>query len=65
LQAFSAYDRLLPGNPMVTFLQGLSLEGMGRKESAASRYRQFLNQVNKGKQAQYAYTRLKEWGYIQ
>mgnify|MGYP006279449053 CR=1 FL=1 len=65
LQAFSTYDRLLPGNPMVTFLQGLSLEGMGRKESAASRYRQFLSQVNKGKQAQYAYTRLQEWGYIQ
>ncbi len=64
LHAFSSYDRLLPGNPMVTFLQGLSLEGMGRKESAASRYRQFLSQVNQGDQAQYAYARLKEWGYI-
>ncbi|MDZ7758922.1 MAG: M48 family metalloprotease [Desulfovermiculus sp.] len=64
LRAFSTYERLLPGNPMATFLQGLSLEGMGRKESAASRYRQFLSQVNQGKQAQYAYSRLKEWGYI-
>lgn len=64
LQAFSAYERILPGNPTTTFLQGLSLEGMGRKESAASRYMQFLRQVNQGRQAKYAYARLEKWGYI-
>ena len=64
LQAFSAYERILPGNPTTTFLQGLSLEGMGRKESAASRYMQFLRQVNQGQQAKYAYARLEKWGYI-
>ena len=64
LQAFSTYERILPGNPKVTFLQGLSLEGMGRIESAASRYRQFLSRVNQGEQAQYAYSRLQEWGYV-
>jgi predicted Zn-dependent protease len=64
LHSFSSYDQVLPGNPMTTFLQGLSLEGMGRKESAASRYMQFLRQSSQGNQARYAYSRLKEWGYI-
>jgi predicted Zn-dependent protease len=64
VQAFTTYEQLLPGNPMAIFLQGLSFEGMGRREAAASRYSQFLRQVNQGEQAQYAYSRLKQWGYI-
>ncbi len=64
VQAFTTYEQLLPGNPTAIFLQGISFEGMGRREAAASRYAQFLRQVNQGEQAKYAYSRLKEWGYI-
>jgi predicted Zn-dependent protease len=61
---FSAYDRLLPGNPNTAFFKGLSLEGMGRNGSAASQYHRYLQSVKQGQQAQYAYQRLVQWGYI-
>lgn len=60
---FQNYERLLPGNPSNLFLQGLCFEGMQKIEPAASKYAQFLSRVNRGKQAEYAYTRLKQWGY--
>lgn len=61
---FSDYDQALPGNPYTAFFRGYSLEGMGRTRDAAQLYIQFLRQVNQGEQAQYAYNRLVEWGYI-
>ena len=63
-QSFRTYDRLLPGNPTIIFYQGYTLEAMGRRREAAENYYKFLNQVNQGKQAQYAYQRLKQWRYI-
>jgi len=64
-QQFSTYDRLLPGNPEIGFLQGLSLEGMQRNKDAARYYYQYLQQVRQGARAQYAYKKLKSWGYLQ
>jgi predicted Zn-dependent protease len=62
--AFNAYDKKLPGNPNVAFYKGLSLEGQEKIDPAAQNYKKFLQYVQEGKQAQYAYKRLKEWGYI-
>ena len=64
LQKLDDYDRLLPGNPEVTFFKGYSLEKMQRRQEAATQYSNYLRKVNSGKQAQYAYSRLKSWGYI-
>ncbi|MGD9309558.1 MAG: tetratricopeptide repeat protein, partial [Desulfosarcina sp.] len=61
---FSIYERRLPGNPNTVFFKGLSLEGMQKIDPAAKAYNAYLQQVRQGKQAQYAYQRLKEWGYI-
>lgn len=61
---FSAYDKKLPGNPNTTFYKGLALEGMEKIEPSAREYYKYLQAVNQGKQAQYAYKRLKAWGYI-
>jgi len=63
-QDFSTYEQRLPGNPNTIFFQGLSLEGMERVEQSARAYHSYLQQVQQGNQAQYAYKRLKEWGYI-
>ena len=64
LEQLNAYDRLLPGNPAVTFYRGLALEGMGRRQEAARAYAAFLRRVNRGPEARYAYNRLKSWGYV-
>jgi predicted Zn-dependent protease len=61
---FTAYQRLLPGNPMALFFKGYALEGMGQRQAAAQEYYGYLKQVNQGNQATYAYTRLKQWNYI-
>lgn len=61
---FDAYEKKLSGNPNVVFFKGLSLEGQERIEPAAQNYKQFLQYVQEGKQAQYAYKRLVEWGYV-
>ena len=61
---FLNYEKKLPGNPNTVFYIGLSAEGMGQKEEAATRYNNYLKAVNKGEKAQYAYSRLKEWGYV-
>jgi predicted Zn-dependent protease len=63
-QQFTEYDRLLPGNPEIPFYQGVSLEGMQRKKEAARYYYTYLKKIRKGKQAQYAYNRLRTWGYL-
>ena len=64
LRQLDDYDQLLPGNPEVTFFKGYSLEKMQRKQEAAQQYSNYLRKVNRGKQAQYAYSRLKSWGYV-
>ena len=63
-EAFSTYEKLLPGNPNTIFFRGYSLEGMKKIKEAASQYQRYLQIVNQGEQAQYAYRRLVEWGYI-
>lgn len=61
---FAACDKLLPGNPNTVFLMGYSLEGMQDTRRAAEAYARYLKAVNQGPQAQHAYTRLVEWGYV-
>jgi len=61
---FVTYEKKLPGNPNTVFYIGLSAEGMGRQKEAADRYNAYLKKVNQGEKAQYAYSRLKEWGYV-
>ncbi|MBN1104226.1 MAG: M48 family metalloprotease [Deltaproteobacteria bacterium] len=62
-QDFSAYEKILPGNPNSPFFKGFSLEGMGKKPQAAQEYNRYLQVVREGKYAQHAYNRLVEWGY--
>jgi predicted Zn-dependent protease len=61
---FQQYGQILPGNPNTVFYQGFSAEGMKNRDLAASRYYSYLKEVNKGKKAEYAYGKLKEWGYV-
>lgn len=58
------YKQLLPGNPVTDFYDGFALQKMGRKDASAQAYAQYLQQVQQGDQAQYAYNALVEWGYI-
>lgn len=60
---FNAYEKRLPGNPYTVFFKGYSQEMMGHRDEAAREYRRYLQAVQQGKMAQYAYARLKEWGY--
>jgi predicted Zn-dependent protease len=62
---FDRYEQLLPGNPNTIFLKGYSQEGLQHRDLAANEYMRFLKQVNQGEEAQYAYDRLVEWGYVQ
>lgn len=61
---FSAYDKILPGNANISFFKGLAYEGKGARKPAAEHYYTYLQSVNQGDNAQYAYNRLVEWGYI-
>ena len=63
-QDFNTYEKRLSGNPNTVFFQGLALEGMEKVQQSAKAYNSYLQQVQQGNQAQYAYKRLKEWGYI-
>lgn len=62
---FDAYERMLPGNPNTIFLKGVTLERMQDKQGAAQEYYRYLQSVNEGEQAEYAYQRLVGWGVIQ
>jgi len=64
LASFEAYDKALPGNPYVGFYKGYAQEGMGHRRDAAEAYYKFLQKVKKGEQAQHAYNRLVDWGYV-
>jgi predicted Zn-dependent protease len=61
---FSAYERLLPGNPNTIFFKGYSQEGMNHVPQAADEYNRYLQVVRQGQYAQHAYKRLVDWGYI-
>ena len=61
---FVKYDQMLPGNPNIIFYKGLSLDGMNRKQESANQYYRYLQTVNQGEQAKYAYPRLLKWGYL-
>ncbi len=63
-QDFVNYEKLLPGNPNTLFFKGLSLEGMQHIEDSANQYYRYLQIVNQGENANYAYKRLVEWGYV-
>lgn len=58
------FDRLLPGDAGITFLKGVSLEGMGNRQAAAQHYAAYLRQSQQGNAAQYSYNRLKTWGLV-
>jgi len=64
LQFFGGYDRLLPGNPNTTFLKGVAYENMQDRKQAAQHYYRYAQEVGAGKEAQYATSRLKAWGYL-
>jgi Flp pilus assembly protein TadD len=64
LADFTAYERMLPGNPTTVFLKGFSYEGMKNKQGAAQEYRRYLQVVKQGEMAQHAYSRLKVLGYL-
>ncbi|MCP4681621.1 MAG: M48 family metalloprotease [Desulfobacterales bacterium] len=61
---FCTYEKLMPGNPNTIFFKGLALEKMQRQEASATEYQRYLKIVKSGPQAQHAYQRLVEWGYI-
>jgi len=61
---FDNYEKKLPGNPNTVFLKAVSLEGMQNKQGAAKEYYRYLQMINQGDQAQYAYQRLVDWGYV-
>lgn len=65
LENFNRYNSLLPGNPLNVFFRGFALENMRRRPDAARCYKEFLQYVREGEQAQHAYRRLVEWGYLQ
>lgn len=62
---FEKCDKLLPGNPQITFYQGLCLDKSDDIPNAAQRYASYLKMVNyqPNKYSKYAYERLKKWGY--
>lgn len=64
LEAFQAYDRLLPGNPATLFFMGAASENMGRKRDAANLYYRYLQTGARGGEAQFAVNRLKDWKVI-
>jgi predicted Zn-dependent protease len=64
LSQFAVYDKTLPGNPTILFFKGLAYEGKGSEKTAAENFYRYLQQVQQGTNAQYAYNRLVQWGYL-
>jgi predicted Zn-dependent protease len=64
-QDFCKCDRLLPGNPQITFYKGYCRDKNQERESAAKEYMAYLRMIHyqPNKYSRYAYNRLKEWGY--
>ena len=64
LEHLAAADKIVPGQPQVTYLRGRNLEAQGQQENAARDYYEVLQNVRKGPMAEYCYNRLVEWGYV-
>jgi beta-barrel assembly-enhancing protease len=62
--AFDRFDRLLPGDPGIAFLKGVSLDAGGHRQGAAEQYARFLKSGAQGKPAAHAQKQLKAWGYL-
>ena len=64
-QEFETCDRVLPGNPQMTFLKGYTQEQQGKREPAAQNYISYLKKINyqPNQYSKYAYARLQKWGY--
>jgi beta-barrel assembly-enhancing protease len=67
-QAYQNYkkcDELLTGNPKLSFCKGYALDKMGGIKQAANNYMKYLEmiQYQPRKYSQYAFKRLKAWGY--
>ncbi|MFH2091174.1 MAG: M48 family metalloprotease [Pseudomonadota bacterium] len=65
-QDFDTCDKLLPGNPQMTFFKGYCSEQQKDRKHAAANYAQYLEmiQYQPNKYSKHAYARLKEWGYV-
>jgi predicted Zn-dependent protease len=57
--AFDRFDRLLPGDPGIAFLKGVSLEGVGDRRRAAEHYAAYLRSGAGGEPARFAQGRLQ------
>lgn len=55
-----AYQKALPGNPGMLFLEGYCEDNLGRKPEAVALYRRYLASGPSGKSAEVAAARLKE-----
>ena len=62
---FDTCDKLLPGNPQMSFYKGYCLDKKGEIEPAANNYITYLKMINSqpNEYSNYAYNRLKKWGY--
>ena len=58
------WSLLLPGDPGVTFLKGVALEGSGDRQRAAQHYYRYASTVPSGNASTYAVTRLKSCGMV-
>jgi beta-barrel assembly-enhancing protease len=65
LESFERFEKILPGDPGIAFLKGVSLEGMGNRQAAAQQYVRFMRAGGAGQPAEYSMTRLKAWGVVQ
>jgi beta-barrel assembly-enhancing protease len=63
VENFEQFDKLLPGDPGIAFLKGVSYEGAGNQRAAAENYARFIRSGGQGKPAEYSMSRLKAWGY--
>jgi predicted Zn-dependent protease len=62
-QDFGVYQQRLPLEPTPSFFRGYCQEQMQHREAAAREYHAYLQKVQQGQYAQYAYSRMVEWGY--
>ncbi|WP_457553229.1 M48 family metalloprotease [Desulfobacula sp.] len=62
---FNKCDLLLPSDPQMAFYKGYCLDKTGDNKTAADNYITYLKMINyqSNKYSQYAYKRLKKWGY--
>lgn len=63
-QALDRFDKVLPGDPSITFLKGVTLEGVGDRRRAADHYYKYASQVQSGDASRYAVSRLRAWGRV-